>query len=90
MHPSVFSTPEKGIKPRLTPCPFPAEVQYMEKNDVIYNIIKCYQLSSMHTANCSLRNELRLNIFANSVALFWPEPRTSYLMRKTFILMNIM
>lgn len=90
MYPSVFSIPEKGIKPRQTPSPISVVVQYMGENYVIYNIIKCYQLSSMHAANCSLRNMLHLNIFANSVTLFWPEPSTSYLMRKTFILMNIM
>lgn len=91
MYPSVFSTPEKGIKARQIPSPpLSVEVYYMEKNYIIYNMNKCYQLSSMHTANCSLRNVLHFNIFANSVTLFWPESCTSHLMRNTFILMNIM
>lgn len=91
MYPSVFSSPEKGIKARQIPSPsLSAEEYYMEKNYIIYNMNKCYYLSSMHTANCSLRNVLHFNIFANSVTLFWPESCTSYLMRNTFILMNIM
>lgn len=82
MYPFVFSTPEKGIKPRQTPfsCSFSSS---MEKNYIIYSMNKCYQISPKHTTNCSFRNILHFNVFANSVTLFWPESCTSYLMRNT-------
>jgi len=51
----------------------------MAKNGIIYNMNKCYDLSPVHSANCSLRNVLHFNRFENTVTLFWPESCTSHL-----------
>lgn len=67
MYPSVFSTPGKGIKVRQIPS-FSRSMLHGE-NDIIYNMNKCYQLSPMHTADCSLRNVLHFT-FLQTQLLF--------------------
>lgn len=70
---SVFSTPEKGIKPRQTPfsCCFSSS---MEKNFIIYSMNKCYQISSKHTTNFSLRNILHFNILQTQLLFSGQNP----------------
>lgn len=71
MYPSVFSTPEKGIKARQIPSSsLSVEVYYMEKNYIIYNMNKWYQLFLMHTANCSLREMFYILTFLQTQLLF--------------------